>query len=131
MGILENSTKEMKRFFDVLAIETNYPILVHCSAGKDRTGLTMALTQELLNVPRTEIIQSYSESFKLLEKDHQRLKTEIEKSGLKPEFIDSDPLTLIKTFRFIDENFHSIRDYLESIDVNVEQQQKIIKILKK
>jgi protein-tyrosine phosphatase len=130
MGILENSTKEMKQFFDILAIETNYPILVHCSAGKDRTGLTMALTQELLNVPRTEIIQSYSESFKLLEKDHQRLKTEIEKSGLKPEFIDSDPSTLINTFRFLDEKFHSIRDYLESIDVNVEQQQKIIKILK-
>lgn len=35
------------------------PVLVHCTAGKDRTGATVALALSLLGVPREEIIADY------------------------------------------------------------------------
>jgi rhodanese-related sulfurtransferase len=35
------------------------PVLVHCSAGKDRTGVTVALALTLAGVPRADVISDY------------------------------------------------------------------------
>lgn len=35
------------------------PILVHCTAGKDRTGITVALTLSLLGVTRDQVVADY------------------------------------------------------------------------
>jgi hypothetical protein len=35
------------------------PVLVHCTAGKDRTGVVVALTLSLLGVPRQSIVADY------------------------------------------------------------------------
>lgn len=37
-------------------------ILIHCHAGKDRTGLVAALAQELCGVPREQIAADYAET---------------------------------------------------------------------
>jgi protein-tyrosine phosphatase len=44
----------------LLAHET--PMLVHCTAGKDRTGVVVALFLDLLGVPRPVIVQDYRKS---------------------------------------------------------------------
>ncbi len=44
-------------FAQIAAHET--PILFHCSAGKDRTGVAAALILTLLGVPRETIVQDY------------------------------------------------------------------------
>ncbi|GLS98958.1 protein-tyrosine-phosphatase [Sphingobium jiangsuense] len=38
------------------------PMLVHCTAGKDRTGVVVALFLDLLDVPRPVIIEDYRKS---------------------------------------------------------------------
>ena len=35
------------------------PLLVHCAAGKDRTGLAAAVLLELLGVPREQVVDDY------------------------------------------------------------------------
>ena len=35
-------------------------VIVHCTAGKDRTGVVIALTQSLLGVPRQAIVNNYA-----------------------------------------------------------------------
>jgi protein-tyrosine phosphatase len=57
------------RYFDTLA-QIDGAIVVHCAAGKDRTGLICALTQELAGVHRDDIIEDY-----LLTNDSDRFKT--------------------------------------------------------
>lgn len=37
----------------------NLPVLVHCQAGKDRTGVLVAMVLDVLGVPRTEIVAEY------------------------------------------------------------------------
>jgi len=37
----------------------NLPLLFHCAAGKDRTGIGAALLLETLNVPRATVIEDY------------------------------------------------------------------------
>lgn len=44
----------------LLSKTTNYPALVHCHAGKDRTGLLIAVVLETLGVPRELVVADYA-----------------------------------------------------------------------
>ncbi len=55
------------RYFAALAV-TDGPILIHCAAGKDRTGLLVALTHHLLGVHPDDALADY-----LLTNDVERL----------------------------------------------------------
>ncbi len=46
------------RYFRALA-GSDGPVLIHCAAGKDRTGLLAALTHHLLGVHRDDMIEDY------------------------------------------------------------------------
>ncbi|MGM9998917.1 MAG: tyrosine-protein phosphatase [Candidatus Bruticola sp.] len=57
--IKKQNYSSISQFFKVLAQKDSYPILFHCSAGKDRTGIMAALVLELLRVPRPIIMDDY------------------------------------------------------------------------
>ncbi|MBR7539997.1 tyrosine-protein phosphatase, partial [Mycobacterium tuberculosis] len=46
--------------FRVVADPCNMPSLVHCAAGKDRTGVFTALLLSALNVPSAAIVADYT-----------------------------------------------------------------------
>lgn len=46
------------RYFAALA-DADGPVVIHCAAGKDRTGLLAALTHHLLGVDRDDMIEDY------------------------------------------------------------------------
>lgn len=48
------------RVFELLADSASYPVLVHCTAGKDRTGVVTALTLSILGVDRATIEADYA-----------------------------------------------------------------------
>lgn len=45
-------------YFDMLA-KGGFPVLIHCTAGKDRTGMLVALTQYLLGLGWDDIVAEY------------------------------------------------------------------------
>jgi Tyrosine phosphatase family len=51
-GFIHYSTAGIKKAFDVLSVRESYPVIIHCSAGKDRTGFIIALIQLLAGVRR-------------------------------------------------------------------------------
>lgn len=57
--IKKQNYSTISQFFKVLANNDSYPVLFHCSAGKDRTGIMAALVLELLRVPRPIIMDDY------------------------------------------------------------------------
>jgi protein tyrosine/serine phosphatase len=46
------------RYFRTLA-EDDRPVVIHCAAGKDRTGLLAALTHHALGVTRDDLLEDY------------------------------------------------------------------------
>jgi len=61
--MLENAPA-IAGFFGALSEPGSYPLLFHCSAGKDRTGILAALLLELLGASRATIEQDYLQSLK-------------------------------------------------------------------
>ncbi|EGO21328.1 hypothetical protein SERLADRAFT_476371 [Serpula lacrymans var. lacrymans S7.9] len=58
--VLEVSGKVFELFFTHLRDKPNVPVLVHCSAGKDRTGLAIALLLKILRVDDYDIVYDYT-----------------------------------------------------------------------
>jgi protein-tyrosine phosphatase len=50
------------RFFKLLAERDVYPLLFHCSAGRDRTGVGAAMLLSMLGVERNRIVADFLES---------------------------------------------------------------------
>ena len=59
VNIIRSYQDEYKSFFNLLAGRDHTPLLFHCSAGKDRTGIGAALFLASLGVDRETIMQDY------------------------------------------------------------------------
>ena len=127
--LLNNAQTDIKKAMDILAWEANYPVLVHCSAGKDRTGLITALVQSLCGVSKEEIISDYSKSAELLGNNIGKMAARVGNQGLTPEFLESPPRVMEATLQYIQDSFGSVSLFLEKIGVSIEQQNKICDIL--
>ena len=79
----------MRQFLAVAADQHSYPLILHCSAGKDRTGLTIALLQKICGVEDKEIVAEYAKSAALL--NQELLAKNVGKLGLSKDFSESRP----------------------------------------
>ncbi|MDT3442331.1 MULTISPECIES: tyrosine-protein phosphatase [unclassified Pseudofrankia] len=64
--ILDNKGDRLTAAVLALAEPKALPAIVHCSAGKDRTGLTIMLVLDLLGVPDEVIVRDYALTAELL-----------------------------------------------------------------
>ncbi|SUZ93175.1 uncharacterized protein METZ01_LOCUS46029 [marine metagenome] len=62
LWILLNAGDLVAQAFVVLAQSVNQPVIFHCSAGKDRTGVLAATILDVLGVGREEIVADYLET---------------------------------------------------------------------
>lgn len=59
LGYLEFGPKPWQRMFELFAEADRHPILLHCTAGKDRTGVSTAFLLAVLGVERRWIEADY------------------------------------------------------------------------
>lgn len=60
LNFLDVGGDSFRTIFEVLGNPDSYPVVVHCSAGKDRTGVVSAMALEILGVPRETIEADYA-----------------------------------------------------------------------
>ncbi len=63
--VLDRRGAVFAQVIELLSHQERLPLLIHCSAGKDRTGLVVALLLDLLGAPRELIVQDYELTGKL------------------------------------------------------------------
>ena len=60
--LADEAWPQASELFKVLLRAAAYPVLIHCRAGKDRTGFMCALVQQAVGVERAAIFQDYCET---------------------------------------------------------------------
>jgi Protein tyrosine/serine phosphatase len=73
----------------VLADATNHPIVFHCAAGKDRTGLVAALLLSLLGVDDETIAADYARTSEHIDELLARHRTQAAAEGSAAEVSDA------------------------------------------
>lgn len=103
----------------LIADPANRPILLHCTAGKDRTGLTIALLLSLLGVPDEAILadfslsnQFYAEVQATVQRDAERLAVFGLKAGNLRPFLVAHPDSLRTTLAHIRQTYGSVERYV-------------------
>lgn len=96
--------EQFRRVFDMLADAERYPMLIHCAAGKDRTGIVMALLLSMLGVDRETVMEEYE---------------------LSARFYDDLPVQRMAYLLAEVERAGGIEGYLESLGITAQTQQRI------
>lgn len=131
-SLMEVSKPEVKQVFQVLSKRSNYPVLVHCTQGKDRTGLVVLLLLGLLvsgDRGMEAVEKDYLISEKGLESEKGEMLMELKKVGLSAEFTACDPNMVKEAFGHIHEKYGSVEAYLESCGLSKGVQEEIREIL--
>ena len=115
------------------------PVLVHCTAGKDRTGLIVALTLTAIGVPEEEIIADYAatEAFladewrlRMFRKLRQarRFGIELTDDLLAVVFTSPAPV-MIDTLRWLDTEHGGVLGYLDAAGVGEADVERLREVL--
>ncbi|GAB7345227.1 hypothetical protein MBLNU457_3601t1 [Dothideomycetes sp. NU457] len=120
---------EVRACFEVLGDESKYPILVHCTQGKDRTGLVVLLVCLLCGVGEEAIERDYVVSEAELQTEMESRLREIRSIGLTDEFAGCPPDWTRKMIEHINEQYGGVEEYLLGCGVTKETQSKVKNIL--
>ena len=130
LGYLEFGPASWLSLFEILAEEKNLPLLLHCTAGKDRTGVSTAFLLSVLGVSR-EIIEA---DYLLTNLDTERQADFIERTVGYPEGYDRKkmisiagvPRYAMKDFLDgMESKWGSVTEYLKEIGVTKDQMDKV------
>ena len=107
-GFVRHNTHRFASLFGHL-LESNDPLVFHCTAGKDRTGFAAALILLALGVSRDDVMRDY-----LL--TNERLKPKTEWKGLAPEVASVlyrvQPEFLDAAFEAVQQKYGGVETYL-------------------
>ena len=119
VGILEHHKDALARVMKIIAAEKD-GLIFHCSAGKDRTGLTAMFILAVCGVCDEQIIADYAASGENNREATKRQLEQLAQSGLTnipEEIFESAPKTMEKTLGYICEKYGSPVEYLKCIGV--------------
>jgi protein-tyrosine phosphatase len=107
-------TTEFKAIFDQL-LDDHAPLLLHCTAGKDRSGLAAALILTALGVPRAKVLSDYELTNRYLDL------ADLKRAGVNSAFLARLPPDVARVFlaadpAYLEASFQAIEQQYGSID---------------
>lgn len=124
-GLLDYSQEEFRRVFSLMASTSYQVVLFHCTAGKDRTGMTAMLLQELAGVDDRCIVEDYAKS--------QELMGQITPPAKMPKALNyvlhARPETMRDTIDYLRVEYGGARGYLRRVGVTEAELERLFQKL--
>jgi protein-tyrosine phosphatase len=106
-GMIDGSALDLAAVFRALASADAVPAVLHCTAGKDRTGVAVALLLLVLGVPRDCVIEDYALTGHFTGDRIRAAERYFRERGIEPErvtaLMGSAPATLAGALDHLDE----------------------------
>lgn len=113
--LLTHMGEQFVRILELFAAHRGRACLFHCTAGKDRTGVTAMLLLLLAGVPREVVIADYSATGLYMKESFAQQKRWAEETFGKapPDHVfSSDPAEIEMALAYLEEEYGTARDYL-------------------
>ncbi len=110
-------SEELMKAMEVIADPGNHPLVFHCSAGKDRSGMLAAIILGVLGVEDKDIVEDYIVTASYMEQMMKRWDTvpEMEDYNDLPDFTDLAVPESMKMFlSALKQEYGSVRGYVEA-----------------
>jgi len=131
-NFVEAGEESLRKTMEVVLDSANWPMLIHCSAGKDRSGIAVSLILEALGVDREAIMQDYlltnevshtRQKAALLARERTNSRSAgLGRTGPSAEawfpIVGVEPEMLNAFYADIDEHFGSVDAYLDELGVD-------------
>jgi protein-tyrosine phosphatase len=121
---------QYKAFFDILLKPENYPVVFHCTAGKDRTGFAAAMLLSALDVNWNTVMEDYLLTNKYLKLPplpqqipEKAMPVIRQLWGVRASYLNTAKDEIIKRYKSID-------NYLQKeLNIGKEEKKKLAKYL--
>lgn len=119
--MLANRQDAMRDIFTAIA-DAEGGVLIHCFAGKDRTGLVAALMLDLADVAREEIAADFGQTDLQLAVQYERWidQTAPERQDEMRDELRCPPERILGVLDFVDATWGGVARYLETSGVSAE-----------
>ncbi|MCJ1371666.1 hypothetical protein MMC20_002885 [Loxospora ochrophaea] len=122
---ITHSTSEFAQIFRLLCDSANYPMLVHCTQGKDRTGLVVIFLLLLCDIPLDAISADFRASERELVSEREERIKDMAEIGLGEDFANC-PTDFVQSVKdFIAEKYGGVEGYMNGIGVDETMRQSI------
>lgn len=123
--MLEGMKEKFKEIFDIFLKHPYDCILFHCSAGKDRTGMTAALLLDLIGCHEYDIVKDYSESYENNLEINESLSAMMKDEEAK-QYLKSSPRYMMEFLDYLREHYGSAKEYLVEIGLQNDEIDQLI-----
>lgn len=129
--ILDTAKPYIHHVLKIMSHTENLPLVVHCTHGKDRTGLIVALLLLLLGVEEEAVIKDYAMSFSELKEKREEITQAgyIDIATLDDDMISSPEDTMRQVLNHLREAYDGIDGYLKAIGLTSKEFQRIRKLI--
>ncbi|KAI7906007.1 protein-tyrosine phosphatase-like protein [Cokeromyces recurvatus] len=121
--------QEIREALMVFVHPENYPIEIHCTQGKDRTGMVSALIMAIAGVPEDIIVNDYAKTQKGLASIYDDMVEEVRKAGLSDDFAQAPPQNMRDLLNFFKSEYGTVDNYLDSIGFTKDLRDRVREII--
>ena len=123
MATLEGFKGNIAAIMTAIAVSVPGRVVIHCSAGKDRTGLTTALALRCAGVSLQDIAEDYALTDQYLQADYDKELAEIQNPKERAERagdLQTKPEYILDTLHELERRYGGVQGYLRAAGLSAE-----------